>query len=112
MKKISLILAFFFTLTWAIQPVPRGDKTHPEATMKMKSAGEEPQGSTIQKIEKQNKELDTAHDDHFIDTDSNNVNDQREEDLLKIKQLKNKFKDLFKKGKEVKPPRKSGHPTN
>ncbi|MCX7995865.1 MAG: hypothetical protein N3A65_08890 [candidate division WOR-3 bacterium] len=97
MKKIFLIAILLLNLVWAIQPVARKEKKNDEPA----AIFEERQSDTdTRRIEIKIKDAYESKGDQFVDTDSNNVNDQREDDLLRIKQLKIKLKDLFKKEKE------------
>uniref|UniRef100_A0A7C4X8W8 Uncharacterized protein n=1 Tax=candidate division WOR-3 bacterium TaxID=2052148 RepID=A0A7C4X8W8_UNCW3 len=93
MIRIIIILSLFLSITFAIKPVMREDNQKEKSSLKIeipKTKDLEPKGQTEIEIKNIDKE------DQFQDVDSNNVNDQREDDLLKIKQLKTKFKDLFK----------------
>lgn len=102
MNRILLSIIFILGSSWAVKPVPRIEKTDedkkPVIQIQIPDENKEDQKEQnnnsleINKPKNQNNK-----NDQFIDSDSNNVNDQRENDLLKIKQLKNKFKDLFKK---------------
>jgi len=101
-----LTISLFFALIWAVQPVSRKDKTDKEPVIKIQIQGDKENQEDTKVIQSKNKESGDSKNDHFIDTDSNNVNDQREDDLLKIKQLKTKFKELFKKETELQPSKK------
>ncbi|MGB3341258.1 MAG: hypothetical protein WBB37_07235 [bacterium] len=101
--KYFLVLIIFASLLFGVQPVPRnnGDKDEEKKTEKVIK--------TTNKTEK--KDTKQKDKDKFIDNNANGVNDQREEDLQKIKQLNSKHKDLLKennnkKSKEVTPPTK------
>jgi hypothetical protein len=91
MKKL-MILIFFASLLFAVKPVPRTKKTNDNRKSVVKT-------EKIVEYKKQDnyKNRKESKKDDFIDTDSNGVNDQREDDLQKIKQLKTKHKDLLKK---------------
>ncbi|MEO0095139.1 MAG: hypothetical protein ABIL46_01580 [candidate division WOR-3 bacterium] len=100
MNKIILSIFLFIVLNWAVQPVSKTDRSDRESVTKIQIHNKENQEDT-KPIQIRNKEPSDSKNDHFIDNDSNNVNDQREDDLLKIKQLKTKFRDLFKKEKDT-----------
>ncbi len=106
MNRIILIISLFFAFIWAVQPVSRTDKNDKESVIKIQIQGDKGNKEDTKVIQIKNKEPGDSKNDHFIDTDSNNVNDQREDDLLKIKQLKTKFKELFKKETESQPSKK------
>ncbi|MEO0227193.1 MAG: hypothetical protein ABIL70_03980 [candidate division WOR-3 bacterium] len=101
MKRFLLPLLFLISLSIAVRPVSRNDdlkNNKPDVRIQNPLNENEPRDGTkeeIQQIEEIKNQ--TEKDDRFQDADSNNVNDQREDDLLKIKQLKTKFKDLFRK---------------
>lgn len=90
--KRFIILIFFASLLFAVKPVPRIKKANNDKGSVVKT-------EKIAEHKKQNSYENKAKikKDDFIDTDSNGVNDQREDDLQKIKQLKTKHKDLLKK---------------
>jgi uncharacterized protein YlxW (UPF0749 family) len=90
--KRFIILIFFASLLFAVKPVPRTKKANNNKGSVVKT-------EKIVEYKKQNSYENKAKNkkDDFIDTDSNGVNDQREDDLQKIKQLKTKHKDLLKK---------------
>jgi hypothetical protein len=88
---------------WAVQPVPKNEKSvnNEKPAIKIQISDENNEDEQEKTVTPKSH---TKKNDQFIDLDSNNVNDQREDDLLKIKQLKTKFKDLLKKNsKEVTP---------
>ena len=87
--KYFIVLIIFASLLFGVQPVPRnnGDKDEEKKTEKVIK--------TTNKTEK--KETKQKDKDKFIDNNANGVNDQREEDLQKIKQLNSKHKNLLKK---------------
>ncbi|MEO0128923.1 MAG: hypothetical protein ABIL07_07740 [candidate division WOR-3 bacterium] len=107
MDKIILATLLFFALTWAVQPVSKTDKVNKEPVKKIQIHNNEENKEDTKPIQMKDREPRDSKNDHFIDADSNNVNDQREDDLLKIKQLKTKFKDLFKKDTEDQPKKPS-----
>lgn len=88
--KRFIILIFFASLLFAVKPVPRTKKANNDKRSVVKT-------EKITEHKKQNSYENKAKTkkDDFIDTDSNGVNDQREDDLQKIKQLKTKHKDLL-----------------
>jgi len=88
--KRFIILIFFASLLFAVKPVPRIKKANNDKRSVVKT-------EKIAEYKKQNSHENKAKNkkDDFIDTDSNGVNDQREDDLQKIKQLKTKHKDLL-----------------
>ncbi len=97
MKAIILSLLLIISLVFAVQPVSKTNrmdredkdesviKTQPAPVVK----GEIESNSEA-------KSLKNEKQDRIEDADSNYVNDRREDDLLQIKHLKSKFKDLFK----------------
>uniref|UniRef100_A0A7V3RIN9 Uncharacterized protein n=1 Tax=candidate division WOR-3 bacterium TaxID=2052148 RepID=A0A7V3RIN9_UNCW3 len=107
MNKVFLTILIISNLIWAIQPVPKEEKLKkddkPLIIFKNNYDFHKPEEPPV--VMKERKE---QKNDQFIDTDSNNVNDQRENDLLKIKRLKKKFKDIFKMKSGVEAPPK-GH---
>jgi len=122
MNRILLTIIFILGSLWAVKPVIRNEKPDenekkPVIQIQIPKESKEntEQKKTIEPKVKEQKNLNNKND-QFIDADSNNVNDQREDDLLKIKQLKTKFRDLFKKGDdkktEPKNPAKSKKRTN
>ncbi|MGB3478502.1 MAG: hypothetical protein WBB67_05015 [bacterium] len=87
--KRFIVLIFFASLLFGVKPVPRnnGEKDQKTKTEKViKSSNKTDKKDTKQKDK-----------DGFIDADANGVNDQRESDLQKIKQLHSKHKNLLKK---------------
>ncbi len=88
--KRFIILIFFASLLFAVKPVPRTKKANNDKGSVVKT-------EKITEYKKQNSYENKAKTkkDYFKDTDSNGVNDQREDDLQKIKQLKTKHKDLL-----------------
>ncbi len=103
MNKI-MILAFGFSLLFAVQPVRRDDRVKSsdrdnraeaeEVVKESKDSRDAKGGKNIVHI-KNDKNDDRK--DRFLDADSNSINDLREDDLLKIKNLNSKFRDLIKK---------------
>jgi hypothetical protein len=87
--KYFIVLIVFASLLFGVQPVPRnnGDKDEEKKTEKVIK--------TTNKTEK--KDIKQKDKDHYIDNDANGVNDQREEDFQKIKQLNSKHKESPKK---------------
>ncbi|MGB9719966.1 MAG: hypothetical protein ACPL28_00595 [bacterium] len=97
MNRIILTIIFILSSLWAIQPVPKTEKTSTDTKPGIET---EVQGNESENTEQKKTiihKTSSSKNDQFVDVDSNNVNDQREDDLLRIKQLKTKFKDLFKK---------------
>jgi len=92
--KYFIVLIIFASLLFGVQPVPRnnGDKDEEKKTEKVIK--------TTNKTEK--KDTKQKDKDKFIDNNANGVNDQREEDLQKIKQLNSKHKNLLKKNNSKK----------
>ncbi len=106
MNRIFLSIIFILGSLWAVKPVPRIEKTDedkkPVIQIQIPDENKEDQKEQNNNSLETNKPKNQNNkNDQFIDSDSNNVNDQRENDLLKIKQLKNKFKDLFKKDSDT-----------
>ncbi len=108
MDRIILAIIFIAGYLWAIQPVPKNEKTgqtdEPKTKLHVaKSEKTDINHDDARIIKSNNQNTTNNRNDQFVDVDSNNVNDQRENDLLKIKQLKTKLKELFDKGDERKP---------
>ncbi len=96
MKKFILLI-FIVSCLFAVKTVPRAKKNDDHKTSEVitEIVTEEKEKTQITHKAKKEKKKD-----RFQDADSNSVNDQREDDLQKIKWLKTKFKDLkdlFKK---------------
>ncbi|MGQ9701507.1 MAG: hypothetical protein ACUVQT_03515 [bacterium] len=116
MNRLLLSIIFVLSSLWAVKPVTRIEKPAED-----KKPVIQIQNLQKNKEDNQNHNNDTLilneskdqsnKNDQFIDVDSNNVNDQRENDLLKIKQLKTKIKDLFKKEEDRKRAPKSPEKT-
>lgn len=97
--KRFMILLLFTPLLFGIKQVPRGEKADvdkgPSTVIEAGQRALFGQGKENDK--------DVEQKDYFIDSDSNSVNDRREDDFQKIKELKKpKIKDLFKKRTEEK----------
>ena len=75
--KRFIILIFITSLLFAVKPVSHKEKKGNDSKPKIE-------------IVKSDKDRD-----HFQDTDSNSVNDQRENDFQLIKSLNSKFRNLF-----------------
>jgi len=101
MKKVLLLL-FMVNIMLAIEQVPR-----------QRGAGDDKKSETKSEV-KQNDSRNSTRDtritvqngekqpDRFQDTNSNGVNDRREDDFQSIKTKKSKYKELFgKKGDQV-----------
>jgi hypothetical protein len=90
MKKFILLI-FIASLLFAVQPVPRKNKT---------SSDNKPKINVVNKGKPsyytQNPAKTKGHD-RFEDADSNSINDKREDDFQKIKKMNSKFKDKYKK---------------
>jgi hypothetical protein len=93
--KVLFILAFLSSTLFAITPVPRNSKAadNPSSVGKTVVANND---------NKDDKKDDDKDKDKFKDDNKNGVNDQREEDFQKIKELKTKHKDVLKKKTESK----------
>ncbi len=106
MKRLIVII-FMASLLFAVKSVPRTETADEEKETKTEIVNEE-------KAKKPNDhKVKTDKKDHFKDADSNSVNDNREDDLQMIKQLKTKFKDLFRKktsDKQEEPKKKPSQP--
>ncbi len=91
--KRFLLLIYIASLLFAIESAPRAKRSGDDKTSKTKTeiVSDESKKQVIHKAKS------TSKRDSIIDVDSNSVNDQREHDLQKIKWLKSKFRDLFKK---------------
>jgi hypothetical protein len=79
-------------MVFAVKPVPRNEKK--VEIKNVTSASEIVQKKTD---EKDKKDDDKKEKDRIIDKNGDGVNDQREDDLQKIKNTKSKHKDLIKK---------------
>lgn len=95
MKRL-IVLIFLASLLFGVKPVPR-NKNNDNKNQKTKT--EKVIKSNQQSAKKDSKQKDK---DGFIDIDANGVNDQRESDLQKIKQLHSKHKNLLKKNNSKK----------
>jgi len=118
MKILLLTLLLLLSLSFAVQPVPKSarnvkDDDNTKTVMKNEEAGKDK--NTVKNDDKDKvdndekdkevkinlkgkiKNITDRNGDKVIDVDSNNVNDQREKDFDKIKQLESKFKDLFRR---------------
>jgi hypothetical protein len=97
MKKI-VIFIFFVSLLFAVKQVPRPSNRNTE--------DESPR--TVEPIQRREvvqeriDDRDNKQKDYFQDSDSNSINDRREDDFQEIKGLKTKFKDFLKKKPEEK----------
>jgi len=101
--KRFIVLIFFASLLFGVKPVPRnnGDKDQDKKTEKVIKNSDKTEKTDTKQKDK----------DHYIDNDANGVNDQREEDFQKIKQLNSKHKESpkkndNKKSTEVQPAKK------
>lgn len=96
--KIILILFFCATLVFAVKPVPRPENNGDvkTATGVVQNKGDD-KNDDARDDEKDKKDL-------FKDDNSDGVNDQREDDLQKIKNTKPKEKDVNKSKKVNTPP--------
>jgi len=94
--KRFIVLIFLASLLFGVKPVPR-NKNNDNKNQKTKT--EKVIKSNQQSDKKNSKQKDK---DDFIDIDANGVNDQRESDLQKIKQLHSKHKNLLKKSNSKK----------
>lgn len=84
MKRIAILIMAAWVLSFAVTPKPKSDKT-PTTTDKEKIK--------IEFVKPEKVDKNDNNSDHFNDPDSNGVNDQRENDLKNIKELKSKHKD-------------------
>lgn len=100
MGRIILTLILLTALTRAVQPVPKSEGKKERPIIKIQVPENDEDNGNKKLVEIKIKEPQDVKNDHFIDNDSNNINDKREDDLFKIKQLKIKFKDIFKKDKK------------
>lgn len=97
--KRFMILMLFTPLLFGIKQVPRGEKA--DVDKKPSTVIEVVQQDVFRQGKENDK--DVKQKDYFIDSDSNSINDRREDDFQKIKELKKpKIKDLFKKRTEEK----------
>lgn len=87
--KIIILLIFCASMVFAVKPVPRTEKKI--ETKNVKTATEV--------VQKKTDEKDKKEKDEIIDNDHDGINDQREDDLQKIKNTKSKHKDLIKNKK-------------
>lgn len=95
MKRL-IVLIFLASLLFGVKPVPR-NKNNDNKNQKTKT-------EKVIKNDRQSDKKDSKRKDKdgFIDIDANGVNDQREDDLQKIKQLHSKHKNLLKKNNSKK----------
>jgi len=91
MKRL-IVFVFLASLIFAVETVPRTKTAGDDETSKGKTE--------VVTSEKAKKSKSEKEKDSIVDADSNSVNDQREDDLQKIKWLKSRFRDLFKKKAE------------
>jgi hypothetical protein len=88
--KISILLLLVATMLFAVKPVPRPDNK--VEVKDVKAATEIVQDKDDEKkIDKADN--DKNNKDHFIDKNSDGVNDQREDDLQTIKNSQPKHKE-------------------
>jgi hypothetical protein len=83
-KGITMLIMAAWVLTFAVTPKPKSDKTQTTA---------EKDKIKIEFVKPEKVDKNDNNSDHFNDPDSNGVNDQRENDLKNIKELKSKHKD-------------------
>ncbi|MBN2619472.1 hypothetical protein JXB22_00155 [candidate division WOR-3 bacterium] len=106
--KVIMILLLCTTLVFAVKPVPRPENK--SDVKNVKTATE-----VVQNKDKDDDKKDDAGDDakitkdHFKDDNADGVNDQREDDLQKIKNTKTKEKDV-KTNKKVNTPSSNKKP--
>ncbi|HEX7320562.1 MAG TPA: hypothetical protein VF399_09445 [bacterium] len=121
-KILLLTLLLLLSLSFAVQPVPKSarnikDDGNTKTVVKNEEANKD--GDIIKEgkgkddnnkndadekgkevkfdLKGKIKNITDKNGDKIIDIDSNNVNDQREKDFDRIKQLESKFKDLFRR---------------
>lgn len=115
MKRMALLSIIFISISFAVKPVSKStDKENKVDTERPREIIQIEKADNAERKETEEKVFTNHREDRFEDADSNNVNDQREDDLLKIKQLKTKFKDLLKsfsnnKKEEERPKKKTEH---
>jgi hypothetical protein len=94
--KIIMLFLFCVTMLFAVKPVP-----HPGNKVESKDSK-----TAVEFVKNKDSDDDRNHDlksddqkqkDHFKDDNSDGVNDQREDDLQKIKNTQSKYKNLIKK---------------
>ncbi len=88
--KRYIILVFLASLLFGVKPVPRNNGDDKDKKTK------------TEKVIKTSNKTEKKEKDRFIDNNANGVNDQREKDLQKIKQLHSKHKNLLKKNNSKK----------
>ncbi|MEO0206828.1 MAG: hypothetical protein ABIL22_09185 [candidate division WOR-3 bacterium] len=110
MNKLILIIILLLSSLWAVQPVPKDEKTTTDTKPSIRIQVPDNDREDAEQKKTVVHKTPSNKNDQFIDADSNNVNDQREDDLLKIKQLKTKLKDLFKKDNKGTEPRTPSKP--
>lgn len=92
--KRFIILIFFTTLLFGVKQVPRRKKA--DVDKKPSTVIDVVQRDVLHQDKDRNQDI--KQKDYFIDSDSNSINDRREDDFQKIKKLKKpKIKNLFKK---------------
>jgi hypothetical protein len=101
--KILIVFVFLAGLMFGITPVPRNNKSTGKTTTNTKVIANNNKTDDKKSDDKEKEK------DRFKDADKNGVNDQREDDFQKIKEMKTKHKDILKqksskpKGKTTKP---------
>jgi len=109
--KVLFIFAMLASFSFAVKPVPKNDddRSDKASVKKVQVVDEDKNAVKVKetndnknndrKVEVKNKPKNVTGDnaDKFIDADSNKVNDSREDDFWKIKQLGTKLKNLIKK---------------
>jgi hypothetical protein len=91
MKYIILLLTFCALLS-AITPVPRKKGSEPAGSNTRIVQSSENISSDKDNKKDDDKDKGKDKQDHFKDADSNGINDQREKDFQKIKDLKKDYK--------------------
>ena len=100
MKSFLLIL-LLANLLHAIEQVPRrsavSEKKRPDVVVEVEQPKKQSGAQFDETREKSIVQKKETRQDPFVDTNSNGVNDRREEDFQNIKTKRSKYRDLFDK---------------
>lgn len=100
MKSFLLIL-LLANLLHAIEQVPRrsavSEKKRPDVVVEVEQPKKQSGAQFDEMREKSIVQKKETRQDPFVDTNSNGVNDRREEDFQNIKTKRSKYRDLFDK---------------
>jgi len=110
--KILILLILCASMVFAVKPVPRTEKKVEVKNVKTATKIVQNKDDDGDKNDKDEND-GQKEKDRIIDKNGDGVNDQREDDLQKIKNTKSKHKDLIKNKKTNKssPSKKPSTPT-